>query len=277
MLKSIGHFLYLLKSYDMMKSFYLLLSAAAIAGCVKEKKVEEPVKQVQENVSQFKPAAALFESEVGKGKVLLLSDNLPVYNNSGIETGSVNAVYGLTFPVDSISMSRITINKTKDNCDEFNFVKVDNTRINGWLYSKDVFGYRNNKRDTSFDAGGIKFKIYHAQNFGVGASDDDGLTGCTAITPIVLHNSKYNIEAFVPLKDETGKYPGKFLVLDENDGWYDKIKKTSFENGKLKLIVYREYQEGSAYFTILISLSRKGYSAVVNDVIFDEEKYMEQN
>lgn len=261
----------------MTKSFYLLLSAATIVGCVKEKKVEEPVKEVQENASQIKPAAVLFESEAGKGKVLLLSDNLPVYNNSGIETGSANAVYGLTFPVDSISTSRININKTKDNCDEFNFVKVGNTRINGWLYNKDVFGYGNNKRDTLLDAAGIKFKIYHAQNFGVGASDDDGLTGCTAITPIVLHNSKYNVEAFVPLKDETGKYPGKFFVLDENDGWYDKIKETSLENGKLKLIVYREYQEGSAYFTILISLSGKGYSAVVNDVVFDEEKYMEEN
>lgn len=258
----------------MKKNLFVLLVAVILTSCTKEKQIE--VQQSEKEVVNLSQKQ-LFEVQKGTGKVLILSEKLSVYDKSGGMISDANGLYGLTFSVDSISTKRIDAAKTDDNCNAFNFIKIKNPKVRGWLYSADVYGYGNSKRDTIFTAGDINFKLYRAKNFGVGVSDDDGLTGCTETTPIVMHNSKYNVESFVPLKDETGKYPGKFLVLDEHDGWYDKIKETSFENGNLKFNIYREYQEGSAYFTILISLSEKGYSAVVTDVIADAEKYMEKN
>lgn len=244
----------------MKKHLFILLIGCMMLSCAKTKQAEES--KSEEN----QPAEAqtsLFTSEAVRGKLLLLSDKLTVYDNNGKESGKTNGLFGLIVDMDSISKDRVDVSKSGDNCNAFHFVKANGPKVNGWLYNKDVFGYGNNERDTIFSAGGVTFKLYVAKNFGLGASDDDGLTGCEDISPVVLSNSKSNAEAFVPLTDTTGKYPGKFLTLDGHDGWYDTIKETAFENGKLKLTLQREYQEGSADFTIFISFNSNGYSAEV--------------
>ncbi|MGV3460970.1 MAG: hypothetical protein ACO1N9_11030 [Flavobacterium sp.] len=246
----------------MIKYSFIILTVFLFMSCAKEKTAISSESVQRESVQ---PQAPTFEVKPFTDKVLLLSDDLQVYDMSGNSKNNAKGLYGLTFPADSISAERIDIKKSGDNCNAFNFVKIG-SKINGWLNSTEVYGYCKNSRDFEFTRGGIDFKLYHAQNFGVGASDDDGLTGCNDITPIILYNSKFNVEAYIPLKDNTGKYPGKFLVLDENEGWYDKITDDAFEDNKLKLSIHREYQEGGAYFTIVISLSQSGYSAIVTDV-----------
>ncbi|RWW92186.1 hypothetical protein [Flavobacterium cerinum] len=209
----------------------------------------------------------LFETESKQGKVLILSDRLPLYDRDSKESGLSTRLYGLIVDMDSISKNRIDIAKSDDQCKAFHFVKVNNPKVKGWLNSKDIYEYGNNERDTLFKEGDTDFKMYIGKNFGIGVEDEYGLSGCDNTSPVVLFNSKSNVEAYVPLKDKTGKYQGKFLVLDAHDGWYDKIIKSDFTGGKLKLIIHRSYQEGSADFTVIISLLDKGYSAEVIEFI----------
>lgn len=251
-----------------MSRYIILLLVVVGFSC---KRNEELIVPKTENTT-IPSKVNLFEAESRQSKILILSDKLSLYDCDGKESGFSTGLFGLIVGMDSISKNWIDTTKSGDQCRAFHFAKVNNPKVKGWLHSKDIYEYGNNERDTLFKAGDIDFKMYVGKNFGIGVEDEYGLSGCDDTSPVVLFNSKSNVEAYVPLKDKTGKYQGKFLVLDAHDGWYDKIIKSDFTGGKLKLIIHRSYQEGSADFTVIITLLDKAYSAeVIEFMEYDPE------
>lgn len=248
-----------------MNRYIALVLLVVVVSCNRDAKQIVEVKPESSIPTVSKPN--LFETESKPGKIVILSDKLSLYDSDGKELGISTGLFGAIATMDSISKNRIDIAKSGDQCKAFHFVKVNNPKVKGWLYSKDIYEYGNNERDTLFTVGDVDFKMYVGENFGIGVEDEYGLSGCDDTSPVVVFNSQSNVEAYVPLKDKTGRYQGDFLVLDAHDGWYDKIIKADFTAGRLKLTIHRSYQEGSADFKVIVSLLNKGYNAEVIEFI----------
>jgi hypothetical protein len=252
----------------MLNKYCLLLSALFILIC--SCKNDSSVKQTTAEKTISSKIVDNSNSQLHKNKALVLTHNLDLYNGEYVKTGSLNGFYGTIIDIDSISKKRMALNKSADRCDEHNFVYSSSPRVKGWIYGADVFEYLHDKRDTTFTIEATQFKVYATKNFAIGASDENGLTSCSDNSPIVLYNSKYKVESYVPMI-ESADYKSKYMVLDASDAWYDEIKATKLTDDLLTVAIRRTYQEGSADIIIDIKLLKDGYSGeVVGITKFDE-------
>lgn len=235
-------------------SFFCLL---LLASCKDEK--ADPQEATRYNKQEITKE---FEAIKHNNKALILIDDLVLYNKRLKAIGETSVQYGALVTIDSISKNRINITDKGDHCKEYNLVHIASPKFKGWIEGKNIFEYLHDNRDTIFNAGNVQFKLYATKNFAIGASDDDGLTFCGDNNPVVLYNSKYNFEGFVPVEKHSD-YTDGYLVMDDFDGWFDSIKSVVFTDDILTVVIFREYQEGNADITLEIKLLPNGYKAKV--------------
>ncbi|MFP5436251.1 MAG: hypothetical protein ACLGH8_00510 [Bacteroidia bacterium] len=217
-----------------------------------------------------------FESIKHSNKALILIDNLVLYDKMLTVISETKNHYGKLVTIDSISKKRININGKGDNCNEYNLVHIANPKFNGWIEGKDIFEYLHDKRDTTFTINNVKFKLFATKNFAIDASDDDGLTFCGDNNPVVLYNSKFGFESFVPVEKHSD-YSDGYMVMDDFDGWMDKIKSVGFKDDVLTVVIFREYQEDSADITLEIKLLPNGYKGKVISYVHHEQEFETEN
>lgn len=242
-------------------SFFCLL---LLASCKNEK--ADPQETTRYNKQEITKE---FEAIKHNNKALILIDDLVLYNKRLKAIGEASVQYGALVTIDSISKNRINITGKGDRCKEYNLVHIDTPKFKGWIEGKDIFEYLHDKRDTIFSAGNVQFKLYATKNFAIGASVNDGLTFCGDNNPVVLYNSKYNFEGFVSVAKHSD-YKDGYMVMDDFDGWLDKIKSVAFTDDVLTVVILREYQEGSADITLEIKLLPNSYKGKVINYVRHE-------
>jgi len=252
------------------KSTLLALTCLCLLASCKDEKQEETTAPEAPATLQVQISDD-FTTVKYPNKALILYNDLILYNKDKVAGNKISGLYGLIVDIDSISKDRLALTKTNDKCLQHNFVYLSHPKIKGWVYGQDVFEYLHDDRDTVFTLQDIEFRLYATKNFGVGASDDEGLTFCGDNNPVVLYNSKYKAETFVPMQADT-VYNSNYMVMNASDGWEDKLKDARLIDDKLILTIHREYQEGSADITIEIKLLEKGYHGKIIDVVkYDEQ------
>ena len=108
---------------------------------------------------------------------------------------------------------------------------------------------------------------YFIYGFGIGVSDDNGLTFCSKYCEPVVINTPSNkprliqiiendISNEVSWNDDFG-----YLELMANDGAYDNIIKTEQSENGIILTIKREFQEGWNEYVVKINLSKRPYEA----------------
>ncbi|WP_417354636.1 hypothetical protein [Flavobacterium sp.] len=206
-------------------------------------------------------------------KALVLTGELELYNKNRKQTGLGSNVYSRIVTTDSVSELRYGLDKTDDICEKHSFVKVSHPDVKGWVYGKDVYEY-DMSRDTTFTVNDVQFKIIPTKNFSVGPFNDKGLTFCGANNPMVLYNSKFDKEEYIPLENKKEfYYDSDYLMYDNHDGWIDSLKGASLVGDTLTLNIYREYQEGSANIIFEIYLSKFGSKAIIKEIIEHEPEF----
>ncbi len=239
------------------KIFFSFFCLLLLASCKDEKAGrQETTRDNEQEITKE------FEAIKHNNKALILIDDLVLYNKRLKAIGETNVQYGELVNIDSISKKRMNITGKGDRCNEYNLVHIATPKFKGWIEGKNIFEYLHDKRDTIFNAGNVQFKLKADKNFAICASDDDGLTFCGDNNPVILHNSKYNFEGFVPVQKHSD-YTDGYMVMDDFDGWLDKIKSVAFTDNVLTVVVFREYQEGSADITLEIKLLPNGYKGKV--------------
>ena len=200
---------------------------------------------------------------------IILTNELTVYDLNKNVLKKVSNLYGEVVEIDSISKNKFDLKNTDDRCNLYHFVKVRSKKINGWVYSQEVYEqvlsqatYESVKQDTSLVFGDIQIKIIPTKNFNIGVYDEavEGLSFCNGNhSPVILHNSIYNKYESIPLENKTFKkinYPSNYFTFDSHDGWHDELISSSFKNNLLTLEIKREFQEGHAKYVIEITLDR---------------------
>lgn len=236
-------------------TFFVLLFLACSCG---EQKAEKTIKT---------PVKKSFKTIGHKTIGVILTEELIIYDLHKNELKKVGNLYGEIVQIDSISKNKYDLKNTDDRCNLYNFVKVRSKKINGWVYSPEVFEQQiasspmnKSPEDTLFHFKGIQIKLIPTKNFNIGVYDEkeDMLSFCSGNqSPVILYNSIYNKYEYIPISNETSKeinYSFKYFTFDSNDGWHDELISSDLKDNVLTLKIKREFQEGHAKIVIQILL-----------------------
>lgn len=165
-------------------------------------------------------------------------------------------------------LSENLFQNTDDYCDAFKYVKIASSAGDRIVDGRNVYQIVNSDQNASFTYRNNEYELKATSFFGIGVSDDEGLTFCEKYhTPVVLIDKSANNPRLVQLintaisNEPTGKKEFKYFELIENDMAYDSIEKVDVVENGVILTVKRELQEGWNRFQVKLLLDEKEYRA----------------
>jgi hypothetical protein len=165
---------------------------------------------------------------------------------------------------------------------KFPYVEIQYGENRVWVSGKFVFKFDESNPTRSIEMDKNKINLFLGKNFGVGATNEDGLTEHT-FDPVILGNSSdkgnyYLIPFFT--KDTVMGGPDKyyyfvsnkdtlfvpwngFYALENDGGAGEKIAKVEVKKEKIIFHISAEYMEGSATYELVIPYKGKPFNATL--------------
>lgn len=198
------------------------------------------------------------------GKAVLIGEKIDVTDDELHVLTTLNE----SSIVEIVGLSDSLFQKTDDYCDAFRYVKIRADSQKGIIDGRSVYQITNSQQDTSFNYEDKKFDIRSTLFFGIGVSDDDGLTFCSKyFEPVVIIESDSNQPKLIEIiKDDISKEASwnddfKYFELMANDGAYDKIKRIEQTGNGVILTIKREFQEGWNEYQVRLKSAEGTYKA----------------
>lgn len=168
--------------------------------------------------------------------------------------------------VDQMAFVQILEKSTKmyniegktDNCEKAFFLKVKYLDKEYTVFGQDVYEINKQQKFCTQNEKQEKLTLFPITNFEMGASDEDGLTGCDDYSLLVLQNekeNKYILMKYPNNEDVHGKATNKYASLFHDDGSEEKIYKLTVKQDTLVIGIKATYQEGGSVFNIKAKLS----------------------
>lgn len=206
------------------------------------------------------------------GQAILLGENIAILDLnldkfSTLEEGTLVSMLGIS---DSLFQT------PDDYCNAFHYVKisVDNKEllVDGRNIYQLFDSYNTSGQYTSFNFQEKEFELKTTLFFGIGATDDDGLTFCSNYyEPIVLLEKTSNTTKLVHLvkngisSEASWKDEFNYFVLMANDGALDSIENIEEISNGVILTIKREFQEGWNRYHVKLLLDKSEYHAEYMD------------
>jgi hypothetical protein len=203
------------------------------------------------------------------GQAILVGGNVDILDlnlnkTSTLEEGSLVYILGIS---DSL------FQETDDFCDAFHYVKISIDSKEMLVDGRSIYQILGSTgQDTLIKFRDKEFELKTTSFFGIGASNEDGLTFCNKYyEPIVLIERKSNTTRFIQLiknnisKEATWKHEFDYFVLMANDGASDKIENIEETSDGIILTIKREFQEGWNNSRVKITLDQADYHAEYMD------------
>lgn len=217
-------------------------------------------------------------SEIYKVKGYILNPKIAIYDNALNLVDSLLLVEDVA-QVDILEKTKSMINFSEEPefnpCPTANFLKIKYKDKNYIVYGTDI--YQVIKEDVCNSK--KKISVLTLSNFSVGASNDDGLTGCDDYKPLLIldNNSYYKIDsdrkdAYYTLKNNLDFF---YLISDESAS--EEFKTISLNNDTIKIKIHADYQEGSADYDLNIVKKNKKYSSTLTNEIKYDYDYNEKS
>lgn len=215
-----------------------------------------------------------FKSKKHSNVGVIFKDELKIYNLNKEVIKNVKGLFGEIVTIDSVSIEKFDLKESGDRCDLLNFVKVSNSKINGWVCTSDLYEKDPNnkfKKDKIEIIG--DFYLFSTKNFSFGFYDEKegGLSFCDVNDcPILIKNDISEGFSFVKVdsisdSDLFNLYPKGYITFNSHDGWEDKIVFSAFDNNNLFLKIKREYQEGVGYISLDIIFNPNNVLCNISD------------
>jgi hypothetical protein len=193
------------------------------------------------------------------GEAILLGDSISLLDQNFNVIKDISYLNEQFVNVVEVSDNYHKARPTDDYCQEFKYVKIKIADIEGYVDGRKLYEpieTTQNKKIT-FDDNEVWFIA--SSYFGIGVSDNDGLTGCSINTPVVFSDQKSKYEGLVKMvknKNYEADYP--YFELKDDDGANDEILSVVKQNDKYLLKIKRSYQEGGANLLVLIYKDKTG-------------------
>jgi len=144
-------------------------------------------------------------------------------------------------------------------CNQYFWYNVSTEKGNGWVYGQNVLRGITSAPYSSIDIGDTPYTLFHVMDSGIGASNNEGLTGCNQYYIPYLWNKEKNTISFIkvgylPLPDNsfTTSYGFQWLSLISSEGGSAGIQSIDFNKSESIFTAFINvgYQEGGAKFNM---------------------------
>ena len=178
--------------------------------------------------------------------------------------------------VDKITFVQILEKSTKmynvkgitDNCEKAFFLKVKYQDDDYIVFGQDIYEINNQQKFSIQNEKQEKLTLFPITNFEMGASDEDGLTGCDDYSLLVILNEKenqYTLMKYPNNEDIHGESTNKYASLFHDDGSEEKIYKLTLKQDTLVIGIKATYQEGGSVFNLKAKLSGDLPETLISD------------
>lgn len=236
-----------------MKKLTSILSLITLFSCGQQENktnqgTTEKVESVKTDTNQTK---ITFYKYNGKG--ILLGDNIKLLDENFIEIKDISYLNEQFVDITEVSDKYHKLKPTDDYCQKFKYVKIKTKDLVGFVDGRKIFEPIKNTQNKIVKTDNNEVSIIATSYFGIGVSDDDGLTGCSINTPVVFLDKSANYEGLVKMvknKYYEDKYP--YFELKEDDMADDEILSIDKQADKYILSIRRVHQEGGAKMKVAI-------------------------
>lgn len=204
-------------------------------------------------------------------KGILLGDNIKLLDEKFKEIKDISHLNEQFIDVIEISDKYYKIRPTDDYCQEFKYVKIKTKKFEGYVDGRNIYELIKHTQNKIVKIDNNEISFVTTSYFGIGVSDDDGLTGCSIKTPVVFSDKSANYEGLLKMvknKNYKDNYP--YFELKDDDGANDEILSIDKQNDKYLLKIKRTYQEGEA--KLLVSVYKDTKGIFVAEIIENDRK-----
>ncbi|MCU0437584.1 MAG: hypothetical protein MUC49_06685 [Raineya sp.] len=164
-------------------------------------------------------------------------------------------------------------NSNDDTCKSFKYVKIKVDNLEGVVKGDLVYELdMNNKENKQLKTVNNDIEFIPAHNYVMKAFDDNQMpTGCTNVSPVLLHNKKTKDFTLIKLVNKNIYYDDcDYLYFIGTEVAFDVIDKVYEENNKINLI-WKIYAQDGSYVDMLISVYLKN-NEIVGEIIHSTKK-----
>ncbi|WP_298119499.1 hypothetical protein [Flavobacterium sp.] len=242
-----------------MKRLTTILSLIILISCEQREnkthlKTIEKVESVKSEANQIK---ITFYKVNGKG--ILLGDKIKLLDENFKEIKDISYLNEHFVEVTEVSDKYQKIKPTDDYCEEFKYVKIKTKDFEGYVDGRKIYEPIKHIQNKIVKIDNNQVSFIATTYFGIGAMDDEGLTGCPINTPVVFSDKSINYEGIVKMvlsKNYEDNYP--YFELKDDAGANDEILSINKQADKYLLKIKRTYQEGGANLLVEIYKDKRG-------------------
>ncbi len=249
-----------------MNKLILILSFTLLISCRQQQtKTNSKTTKKVESVTKGKTHQKITFSKVNR-KAFLLGENIKLLDENFKEIKDISFLNEQYIKVTEVSDKYHKVNPTDDYCQEFKYVKIKTNGLEGYVDGRKLYEPIKNAQNKIVKIDNNEVSFIPSTHFGIGVSDDDGLTGCSINTPVIFSDKNAKYEGFVKMiKNKNYKNDYIYFELKDDDGANDEILNINKEDDKYLLKIKRTYQEGGA--NLLISIYKDKSGAFVAEIL----------
>lgn len=259
-----------------MKHYFLAIAILSVVSCSGNKHPVADQSLQTDSVPSATKDAGKPEFESYKADGLLLPDKFMCYDDSLKPVMEV--VIDSLSPVQIVAKSKNKhLFRPGDNeCLKANYLRINYGGKDYIVFGRYVYEIEKENRFT-VSHNEEKFEVNTIINFELGASDEDGLTGCDDFSYILLKRLSDNHYSMIENPKERKPYTGDYdyAMLLHDDGAAERISKVEIVNDTLVIGVKAGYQEGAGSYNFKVSYNKDKPTGIISDYKRMEETEIE--
>lgn len=223
-------------------------------------------------ISEKEKAIINFENYLKDG--IVLKGFLNLFNEDLNQIGTLEIKEISKIKILEKSTASYNVGETSDTCLKSKFLKITYKNQEYIAFGNNIYEINDNQKFDFINDLKETFSIFPITNFEMGASDDDGLTGCDDFSYLIIESHKENnfLSISNPINQENYSNQ-RFANLIHDDGSQEKIYAVNVVEDSLFLNIKVSYQEGYGSFTLKSSFKDNFQNSVLSNLKrFDDEK-----
>ncbi|ESU20963.1 hypothetical protein FCR2A7T_07350 [Flavobacterium cauense R2A-7] len=168
------------------------------------------------------------------------------------------------------------LKNSSEDCEKAYFIKIKYNNQECIIFGKEVFEINTEQLFSFKNLDGEKFSLFPVTNFEMGASDENGLTGCDDYSILIIENkTRQNFASIRYPINGTNRNIQKLekAVLIHDEGSDEIIQNVSIKNDTLVIGIKAIYQEGGSSYNLKTTFKDNFSKSIITDKInFEEEE-----
>ena len=240
----------------------LVISCVNKTESITEKNAEIKTDTLNSSINEKEEAKITFNEYAKDG--VLLQGELTLFDENLNKVGNLEIKEISKVQILEKSINFYTIENSNDYCLKSNFIKINYKSKNYIVFGREIYEINEKEKFDFQNEKNENFTILPITNFEMGASDDDGLTGCDDFSYLIIYNKANNKYSTISAPNNQENHSNeKFANLLHDDGSEEKIYQVKVVNDSLILKIKVSYQEGYGSFNLNTSFKDNFKNSII--------------